>query len=389
MSAEKRHGLELLLTVLTLLLFSFLFSGRYAAMLLCVLAVWILALRLCLQREASYVGLELWLPRSGRVGQEMTLELVGNTKRPVFAVGAMRVEIEVRHTMFGITSLQHIEFPIQNGQHGQKIRFHVPLAGEVQFHCRAVKLVDLMGLFSVKGVAFRPVCTLIYPEETKLELTLSGISVGTLDREGFQQNRAGNDRSEVFDLRSYQPGDDLRAVHWKLSSKLEELILRQASHPAYYELALMPDFGEDSSLAERNRAISLTRALGERLLRMGLPFCFLLLTTEGMSVQEIRDLRQWAQQMEKWMRTRASLERGRSLRSFSAEQMARCFTRLFILADGTYSEDLRPLEGEIDVTVLSAEDAVQQVQYRKLGIACTEVRVPAEQTADHTVQLHD
>ena len=65
MSAEKRHGLELLLTVLTLLLFSFLFSGRYAAMLLCVLAVWILALRLCLQREASYVGLELRLPRSG------------------------------------------------------------------------------------------------------------------------------------------------------------------------------------------------------------------------------------------------------------------------------------------------------------------------------------
>ena len=389
MSAEKRHGLELLLTVLTLLLLSFFYSGRYAAMLLSVLCVWILVLRLCLQREASYVELALRLPRSGRVGQEMTLELVGNTKRPIFAVGAVRVEIEVRHTMFGASSLQHIELPIRNGQHVQKIRFRVPLAGEVQFHCHAVKLVDLMGLFSVKGTAFQTVDTLIYPEETKLELTLSGISVGTLDREGFQQNRAGNDRSEVFDLRAYQPGDDLRAVHWKLSTKLEELILRQASHPAYYELALMPDFGEDSSLAERNRAISLTRALGERLLRMGLPFCFLLLTTEGIQVQEVHDSRQWVQQLERWMRTRVPMQRGRSLRSFSAEQMERCFTRLFILADGVYSEDLRSLEGEIDVMVISAEDAVQQVQYMKLGIACTEVRVPAELTAEITIQLHE
>ncbi len=38
---------------------------------------------------------------------------------------------------------------------------------------------------------------------------------------------SGSDNTEMNDIRSYIPGDSLRSVHWKLSSKTEELQIRQ------------------------------------------------------------------------------------------------------------------------------------------------------------------
>lgn len=52
------------------------------------------------------------------------------------------------------------------------------------------------------------------------------------------QNRKGSDASEMFDIRDYVPGDDIRTIHWKLSGKTDELIVRQASAPSHYNIAL-------------------------------------------------------------------------------------------------------------------------------------------------------
>ena len=55
-----------------------------------------------------------------------------------------------------------------------------------------------------------------------------------------------NDQSEMYDVREYIPGDDIRSVHWKLSSKVDQLLLRQASDPTHYHVVLLPDFtGKD------------------------------------------------------------------------------------------------------------------------------------------------
>ena len=53
---------------------------------------------------------------------------------------------------------------------------------------------------------------------------------GASQEEGMIQNRKGNDPSEIFDIREYVPGDDIRSIHWKLSSKTDTLILKEASN---------------------------------------------------------------------------------------------------------------------------------------------------------------
>lgn len=47
----------------------------------------------------------------------------------------------------------------------------------------------------------------------------------------FSQNKGGDDSSEIFDVRKYHGGDALNRVHWKLSAREDELLVKEFSLP--------------------------------------------------------------------------------------------------------------------------------------------------------------
>ena len=98
-------------------------------------------------------------------------------------------------------------------------------------------------LFRERVTPFDEVRTVIYPRPVQLELTLSRDAVGETGDSGLTRSRKGTDATEMFDIRSSQPGDDIRSIHWKLSGKTDELIVRQASDRTHYDLVILPDFG--------------------------------------------------------------------------------------------------------------------------------------------------
>ena len=51
------------------------------------------------------------------------------------------------------------------------------------------------------------------------------------DSEVYAEDRPGPDLTETFQIREYQEGDSIRQVHWKLTSKLDKLIIRDPSLP--------------------------------------------------------------------------------------------------------------------------------------------------------------
>lgn len=63
------------------------------------------------------------------------------------------------------------------------------------------------------------------------------------DQESFQYSelRSGSDPGEVFDVRTYLPGDSLKAMHWKLSAKLGELMVKIPSWPIENSVAVILD----------------------------------------------------------------------------------------------------------------------------------------------------
>uniref|UniRef100_UPI0026078DF8 DUF58 domain-containing protein n=1 Tax=uncultured Flavonifractor sp. TaxID=1193534 RepID=UPI0026078DF8 len=61
--------------------------------------------------------------------------------------------------------------------------------------------------------------------------------------------RPGGGPGEDYDLREYRAGDPLRSVHWKLSSKLDELVVRETLEPQQAAIVVTYDhFGPPEAL---------------------------------------------------------------------------------------------------------------------------------------------
>ncbi len=62
----------------------------------------------------------------------------------------------------------------------------------------------------------------------------------------FSEHKAGDDPSEIFDLREYNIGDKLNRIHWKLSSKRDDFIVKDYSLPVDIQCMLFLNLKVDS-----------------------------------------------------------------------------------------------------------------------------------------------
>ena len=96
--------------------------------------------------------------------------------------------------------------------------------GLLEFRVTRLRICDYLGLFSLP---------LPLPEPVRLLVSPIPADPGPLNLpEGQGQRRpagpsAARGRGEDYDLREYRPGDPMRDVHWKLSSKWDELIVKE------------------------------------------------------------------------------------------------------------------------------------------------------------------
>ncbi len=391
--AVKLHRVGFCLTAAVLLLALFLFSASYLLALLGVLLGLALALALLLRRDARRFSLQLHAAPTGQVEHPLELVLTTAQTHRLLAAGSAEVELEMEAVMFHDIQRRTLRIPL--GDRQTRFSFSLPqnLCGAVRFRCKALQLWDLLGLFHASCARFPEVQTILFPETPPLDLTISNVAIGSANTEGFMQNRPGGDPSEVFDIREYVPGDDVRSIHWKLSCKTDTLICRQPSDPSHYDVALLPDLclahrSGPVTHQELNAAVALVIALGEQLLAEGIPFCLVLPAPQELQILEVQSAVQLHQQLlPQWMSMAVPSQDGAGLQYFLAEHMEQHFTRLFIVSAGQYEQDVRSLGKRIGITVLSTDLDAAAPSHLKLGPACESIILPAQTPEGFTYRI--
>ncbi len=367
--------------VAALLAALFVFSRAYLLYCAALLLFLLLVLAVHLRVDARRIRLSLIVPAGSRLGAPAQVTLRAELSGRVLAAKYAVVEIELESAMFSETETRTFVLPLRGASCEYEFPLSSALCGEVWIRCARAQLCDVLELFRLLCRPFAEVHSTVYPAEYPVSVAPSQMASGISRAEGLTQNRRGSDPSETFDIREYVPGDDVRTIHWKLSSKTDTLIVREPSDPSHFDLCLLPDLGLTIGDAPvpadaRNASVALTISLGEQLLQRNIAFCLAIPTRTGLQLCQVRSQRELHRVVPRFLGLRVPERAGVGLECFLSDRLEQYFTRLVIVSDGLYGEDLHGLDRRLGVTVVSASGDAPP-SYTGSGDKCVLVTVPA------------
>ena len=159
--------------------------------------------------------------------------------------------------------------------------------GLLELQADKLKVYDYLGLFSTRPKLPPPARLLCRP------IPVDPGPVNIPDVQGRRTIRPGAVRrgpGEDYDLRDYRPGDPMRSVHWKLSSKWDDLIVREPAE-ALVPLPLLT-FDRFGTPEELDRVLDRLFGLNWALLAVQRPHAVLWLDGEEPQLHTVSDERE-------------------------------------------------------------------------------------------------
>lgn len=115
----------------------------------------------------------------------------------------------------------------------------------------------------------------MYPQINDLIVRAERVSFANFSGATYDRQHKGQDRTEVFEMRDFRNGDSLKSVHWKLSARFDELLVREPSRPAEHNIVLLFDahayhMEEQQQINALNAALSVLTSVSLALVRQNI-----------------------------------------------------------------------------------------------------------------------
>lgn len=183
------------------------------------------------------------------------------------------IKVFISNTFLENTVERIMEMPVKpHGDSTLGLSFRFINLGRFTIEADTFSLQDIMGLIIVKkpinisGEIFVLPCSItdVLPDVTHFMAGAAEVEEST---------HKGSDFSEVSDIREYVPGDRIRDIHWKISARCNELMVKERVSTAGSEMVLFPDLIKNDEAAQH--ILMCTYSLALSFIRQRLPVCIL------------------------------------------------------------------------------------------------------------------
>ena len=357
------------------------------------LTFWVLLAGLCLplvleillfldvRRMRAEVSLDSSVPRGTPAAYRLTLN-----PALTLAAGHLHIRLEVENHLTGQRGEQTAVFAL-NRETDLAIELIPEGCGEYTIRCQRLEVSDLFGL-CVRSLPPLPEQHLTaFPRPIPVELKIRKMPHGIQEGETAYENRKGNDPSEVFDLRDYQPQDDIRQIHWKLSSKLDTMVVKEASDTSHYDTILMLDAGwNNQPAAVLSAAVELALALSQKLIEQGIGHQAVFAAETQLAEQAVRSAAEEPQLAAFWIRLRLPASPGNGLRLFAGRWDQKQYNKMIYVTAGDFPPMLNLLDPQLDVTAITVKADQQTIHMAEKG-RCQQIELPLSALDNTAVQL--
>lgn len=275
--------------------------------------------------------------------------------RSLVPVALLRVDYRLQNALYPQYT-SHRVYLLAPGKNTQQVTVDLlpQHVGIHQIQVQQVLAYDFLRLFSVKvpcknsslEVAVRP------------RLLDSGVQLSDRhyfqadDSELFSPTRVGSDPSEILRLRPYQPGDRLSRIHWKLSAKEGDFIVKDPGLPIHSEtyllLELYAPWGQKK--ADIDGVLESACILSMLFLKEGVPHTLFWYSRakEALQHRQITDMNELQLAVGAMLETDIYSDGVHALNSYDQQfytVFARC-SRIFYLSPRLQRQDLDRLDTE-------------------------------------------
>lgn len=203
---------------------------------------------------------------------QLQLRMVSRCPIPIHYVSMV---LQYSHSIMGEKDAFLLQLPGM-GRTPQTISLpcSVSCCGKISFRVAELRIYDPLSLFSFSVPCKDTFSLLILPpNDVPLPLNSMPDTIASETSDCFSQYQKGDDSSEIFSVDAYVNGDALSHVHWKLTAKSDEMMIKQFSLPLPDELVLFVDYrcaGTDmASAMNLHHVISVSVSMSQHLLNGG------------------------------------------------------------------------------------------------------------------------
>ncbi len=223
--------------VLILLLLFYIFFVDYLSFFLLVFfaAIPLVSLLLTgLQLLTFAVGLGQQEKVFVAAGETFNIPLT-TTRAPLLGGLEIRIRVKVENVLMQTMEQSNYRFTPEQKRKNEEPKSIQITTGECGRYLMTLvdaRCYDYLKLFSLrvkKDVKVREVTVIPEIEENQSRMELGDRM--DPDAQRYAEGKPGDDYTELFDLREYQPGDRVSRIHWKLYGRRGEIIVREGSYP--------------------------------------------------------------------------------------------------------------------------------------------------------------
>lgn len=362
------------------------------AILLCLIIVPLFSLVI---ESVSLKGIHVdcHIKPSCHVKQQVPLEIQikKNNRGPL---GRIQLKILMENTMYGEVKKQTV---ILCSSERKETRFRHMIqmdhCGSVKITVVHVKCYDLLGIFCWTKPGHPQQEVLVYPAELKLNTQLVRRPETIISGELYDQNRKGQDVSEVSGLRDYEEGDSLGSIHWKLSSKLDNLVVREFGYPSNYNILILYDLmgafdGKEISNSRNDAVLAFTAALSRSMTERNLEHNVGCASGGEMQNFPVYSLATCDQMVLNLLCRPVGKENGEdSMYRFSQENLRRNYTKLIYITPEYAEGAARALSRELDLTIIQVMEETGKEYMATEGYSVIPVDAQTYQKKAHNIVI--
>lgn len=191
------------------------------------------------------------------------------------------LSLQIENRFYGEIGMHSLNVPIRAGK-DTEVTYPISMeyCGRFVITASSIRLVDLLGIYEVDvPVNVEKEC-LVFPvgEERNQEagqLYVKGVM------ESMESKEKGYDFSEISGIREYIPGDRLQNIHWKLSMKKDELMVKERISVSAMQLNVLVEMVNDEDMC-LEAILDLADSITKAFVSQNLPFtAFYYSTNQG------------------------------------------------------------------------------------------------------------